>query len=90
MEVPLKKMKCFSSLLSLKVALLTVLIASVNVSEAHTRGGHGGAGDGVQPLSKIAIHRAVSELHENASIKAKPVVLGTKVLSCHILYMNSD
>ncbi|GMN56636.1 hypothetical protein TIFTF001_025765 [Ficus carica] len=71
-------MKCFSSLLSLKVALLTVVIASVNVSEAHTRGGHGGAGDGVQPLSKIAIHRAVSELHENASIKAKPVVLGTK------------
>ncbi|KAL5815025.1 hypothetical protein ACOSQ3_025824 [Xanthoceras sorbifolium] len=33
---------------------------------------------GVQPLSKIAIHRAVYALHENASIKASPLVLGTK------------
>ncbi|KAK2648214.1 hypothetical protein Ddye_015703 [Dipteronia dyeriana] len=33
---------------------------------------------GVQPLSKIAIHRAVYALHENASIKASPIVLGAK------------
>ncbi|KAJ4712574.1 Purple acid phosphatase [Melia azedarach] len=33
---------------------------------------------GVQPLSKIAIHRAVYALHENASVKAYPLVLGTK------------
>ncbi|MBA0880598.1 hypothetical protein Goshw_005545 [Gossypium schwendimanii] len=39
---------------------------------------HAGNGDGVQPLSKIAIHKAVYALHENASVKAHPLVLGTK------------
>ncbi|EOY22480.1 Purple acid phosphatase 27 [Theobroma cacao] len=39
---------------------------------------HAGNGDGVQPLSKIAIHKAVYALHENASVTAHPVVLGTK------------
>ncbi|XP_031271840.1 probable inactive purple acid phosphatase 27 [Pistacia vera] len=33
---------------------------------------------GVQPLSKIAIHRALFALHENASVKAYPLVLGQK------------
>ncbi|XP_044486698.1 probable inactive purple acid phosphatase 27 isoform X2 [Mangifera indica] len=33
---------------------------------------------GVQPLSKIAIHRALFALHENASVKAYPFVLGQK------------
>lgn len=35
---------------------------------------------GVQPLSKIAIHRALFALHENASVKAYPFVLGQKVI----------
>ncbi|XP_022736057.1 probable inactive purple acid phosphatase 27 isoform X1 [Durio zibethinus] len=39
---------------------------------------HAGNGDGVQPLSKIAIHKAVYALHENASVKAHPLVLGVK------------
>ncbi|XP_030477321.2 probable inactive purple acid phosphatase 27 [Syzygium oleosum] len=33
---------------------------------------------GEQPLSKIAIHNAVHALHENASIRAHPLVLGLK------------
>lgn len=32
-----------------------------------------------QPLSDIAIHEAVLALHENASVKASPYVLGLKV-----------
>ncbi|KAE8705188.1 hypothetical protein F3Y22_tig00110429pilonHSYRG00067 [Hibiscus syriacus] len=39
-------------------------------------------GDGVQPLSKIAIHKAVSALNENASVKAHPLVLGTNEVHC--------
>ncbi|KAG2678538.1 hypothetical protein I3760_11G007300 [Carya illinoinensis] len=38
----------------------------------------GGHGVGEQPLSKIAIHRALYALHDNASIKAEPVLLGIK------------
>lgn len=45
---------------------------------------HAGNGDGVQPLSKIAIHKAVYALHENASVKAHPLVLGTKVKSSSV------
>ena len=40
---------------------------------------------GVQTLSKIAIHRAVYALHENASIKASPIVLGAKVIIFFII-----
>ncbi|KAM3704210.1 hypothetical protein ACB098_04G156000 [Castanea mollissima] len=32
----------------------------------------------IKPLSKIAIHRALFALHVNTSIRAKPVLLGTK------------
>lgn len=63
-----------SSFLSLKVAL--VLVFSLHFTVAHSHNKHGG--DGVQPLSKIQIHRAVYELHENASLKAYPVLLGMK------------
>ncbi|KAF5476554.1 hypothetical protein F2P56_003298 [Juglans regia] len=38
----------------------------------------GGHGIGEQPLSKIAIHRALFALHVNASIKAETVLLGCK------------
>ena len=48
---------------------------------------HAGNGDGVQPLSKIAIHKAVYAYHENASVKAHPLVLGTKVKCNSVLYM---
>lgn len=37
-----------------------------------------------QPLAEIAIREAVLDLHENASIKALPYVLGLKV--CSYLY----
>lgn len=36
-------------------------------------------GDGVQPLSKIQILKAVSQLHENALVSAYPVLVGTEV-----------
>ncbi|PON72154.1 Acid phosphatase [Trema orientale] len=54
------------------------MVVLVHIPAAHTRGSHAGVGDGVQPLSKIAIHRAIYELHENASVKAAPLILGTK------------
>ncbi|XP_030494359.2 probable inactive purple acid phosphatase 27 isoform X2 [Cannabis sativa] len=73
MRVQLKKMKCLNYLW-----LSITLLGLVHFPVAHSRGSHGGDGDGVQPLSKIAIHRAVYELHENASVKTLPLVLGTK------------
>jgi hypothetical protein len=36
-------------------------------------------GFGEQPLSKIAIHKAVVSLHSAASVTATPSILGTKV-----------
>lgn len=36
-------------------------------------------GFGEQPLSRIAIHKAVVSLHSSASITATPSLLGTKV-----------
>ena len=60
------------SLLSLKVPLILLFLV-------HCVAAHGRHGVGEQPLSKIAIHRALYVLHENASIKVEPVLLGTKV-----------
>ena len=65
--------KTMETLLSLKVPLILLLM--VHCVAAHGRHGVGGE----QPLSKIAIHRALYALHENASIKVEPVLLGTKV-----------
>ncbi|XP_059442927.1 probable inactive purple acid phosphatase 27 isoform X1 [Corylus avellana] len=56
---------------SLKVALILLLVL-------HCVAAHGRHGVGEQPLSKIAIHRALFALHDNASIKAEPALLGTK------------
>ncbi|KAE8123904.1 hypothetical protein FH972_018823 [Carpinus fangiana] len=56
---------------SLKVALILLLLL-------HCVAAHGRNGVGEQPLSKIAIHRALFALHDNASIKAEPAILGTK------------
>ncbi|KAF4361620.1 hypothetical protein F8388_007636 [Cannabis sativa] len=72
-ESSAEKMKCLNYLW-----LNITLLGLVHFPVAHSRGSHGGDGDGVQPLSKIAIHRAVYELHENASVKTLPLVLGTK------------
>ncbi|PRQ16989.1 putative phosphodiesterase I [Rosa chinensis] len=47
-----------------------------SASSFHSHNKHGG--DGVQPLSKIQIQRDVYKLHENASVTANPVLLGTK------------
>ncbi|KAH0975315.1 hypothetical protein GBA52_017214 [Prunus armeniaca] len=74
MSVSKPQMEEGFSFLSLKVVLLLVLLVQLTVADSH----HKHAGDGVQPLSKIQIHRAVYELHENASVKAYPVLLGTK------------
>ncbi|KAB2620332.1 inactive purple acid phosphatase 27 [Pyrus ussuriensis x Pyrus communis] len=63
------------SFLAVKVVLVLVLLVQFTAAD-HSHKKH--AGDGVQPLSKIQIHRAVYELHENASVKAYPVLLGTK------------
>lgn len=56
-----------SSLLSLSLA--AVLLAVLGVRIASAAGGE-------QPLAKIAIHDAVFALHENASVRAHPLVLG--------------
>ncbi|KAK7824209.1 putative inactive purple acid phosphatase 27 [Quercus suber] len=59
------------SFLSLKVSLILLLLVHCVVV-------HGDGIDDLQPLSKIAIHRALFAFHVNASLKAEPVLLGTK------------
>ncbi|KAK4569041.1 hypothetical protein RGQ29_004442 [Quercus rubra] len=61
------------SFLSLKVSLILLLLVLVRCVVVH-----GDAIDDVQPLSKIAIHRALFAFHVNASLRAEPVLLGTK------------
>lgn len=68
-------MESFSSLqilIILLVGCLCVDLGRLDVA-AHSKNGMG-----VQPLSKIAIHKAVYSLHDNASITAYPYVLGAK------------
>ncbi|XP_011024021.1 PREDICTED: probable inactive purple acid phosphatase 27 [Populus euphratica] len=68
-------MESFSSLqilIILLVGSLCVDLGRLDVA-AHSKNGMG-----VQPLSKIAIHKAVYSLHDNASITAYPYVLGAK------------
>lgn len=53
--------------------LLCCVAANVGFSWAHING------FGEQPLSKIAIHKAIAAFHDSASIRAHPVLLGLKV-----------
>lgn len=53
--------------------LLCCVVANVGFSWAHVNG------FGEQPLSKIAIHKAIAAFHDSASIRAHPVLLGLKV-----------
>lgn len=76
------------SFLSLKVPLALLSLSLVDLGAADTNTRHAYGGDGVQPLSKIAIHRAVYELHDNASVTAKPVVLGSKVCNMSLVVSN--
>lgn len=57
----------------LKLISLAVLLVLTNLPEAWSHGD--------QPLSKIAIHKAISALHESAYVKASPEILGMKVRS---------
>nr|POF22466.1 putative inactive purple acid phosphatase 27 [Quercus suber] len=61
------------SFLSLKISLILLLLVLVRCVVVH-----GDGIDDVQPLSKIAIHRALFAFHVNASLRAEPVLLGTK------------
>lgn len=54
--------------------LLCCVAANVGFSWAHANG------FGEQPLSKIAIHKAIIAFHDSASIRAHPVLLGLKVM----------
>ncbi|CAL9030788.1 unnamed protein product [Prunus brigantina] len=74
MAIPKPEMERLS-FLSLKAALILVFL--VHFTVAHNVKRHGGAGDGVQPLSKIQIHKTIDATHENASVRAYPVLLGT-------------
>ncbi|KAM7475741.1 hypothetical protein LguiB_022984 [Lonicera macranthoides] len=73
----------FSSLLKFILTLVLVLDYYYYVVVSHVHGGGGGGygggggGGGEQPLSKIAIHRAIYSLHHSASITASPLLLGT-------------
>ncbi|PIA51145.1 hypothetical protein AQUCO_01100172v1 [Aquilegia coerulea] len=53
------------------VFLVFLLLNSSSAFHQHNVGG-------VQPLSKIAIHKTIFALHDSASIKASPLVLGSK------------
>lgn len=60
---------------ALQMVLFLLLLLNLN--------SHGGVAMhlpiGIQPLSNIAMHKAVLALHPSASIKANPSVLGEKV-----------
>ncbi|KAL3499104.1 hypothetical protein ACH5RR_041836 [Cinchona calisaya] len=56
-------------LLKMILGSLLLLFLSSNFASAHI---------GIQPLSKIAIHKTIFALRDSASIKASPVVLGLK------------
>lgn len=60
----LRKMKVF--------ILFAITLVLASVQEVRS--------DGDQPLSKIAIHRAVSALHDKAYVKVSSEVLGLKVM----------
>ncbi|KAJ6294261.1 hypothetical protein OIU76_022361 [Salix suchowensis] len=68
-------MESFSSLQILIILLVGCVCVDLGRVDAAA---HSKNGIGVQPLSKIAIHRAVYSLHDNASITAYPHVLGAK------------
>ncbi|KAJ6688359.1 PURPLE ACID PHOSPHATASE-RELATED [Salix koriyanagi] len=68
-------MESFSSLQILIILLAGCVCVDLGRVDAAA---HSKNGIGVQPLSKIAIHRAVYSLHDNASITAYPHVLGAK------------
>lgn len=60
---------------NLGMLLLLMLLGSLlnsNLASAHI---------GIQPLSKIAIHKTILSLSDSAAIKASPLVLGLKVIS---------
>ena len=67
------------SFLCLKVSLILLLLV-------HCVLVHGDCIHDVQPLSKIAIHRALFAIHVNASLRAEPVLLGTKVTQIVFLF----
>lgn len=60
------------------VFILLSLFQCLNLGPSTAAVDQAGFG-GVQPLSRIAIHKAVYAFHQNASVKAHPLVLGTKV-----------
>ncbi|KVI06206.1 Iron/zinc purple acid phosphatase-like C-terminal domain-containing protein [Cynara cardunculus var. scolymus] len=59
------------------VCILVRLLATSHASSYHSHG-HRHVKINEQPLSEIAIHEAVLALHENATVKASPYVLGLK------------
>lgn len=65
----MKKMECMIVDV-VTVTLLLVLVLSIGRSDCSI---------GEQPLSKIAIHKAILSLTDSASIKAKPLRLGHNV-----------
>ena len=67
------------SFLCLKVSLILLLLV-------HCVLVHGDCIHDVQPLSKIAIHRALFAIHVNASLRAELVLLGTKVTQIVFLF----
>ncbi|KAK9278222.1 hypothetical protein L1049_027784 [Liquidambar formosana] len=58
---------------SVKMLMILALMGLQNFGRATTR-----INFGEQPLSKIAIHKATLALHDSASVRAHPLVLGLK------------
>ncbi|GAY51070.1 hypothetical protein CUMW_131470 [Citrus unshiu] len=62
----------------LYLSIILCLLQTINLGPlvAHSHSGNVNVGE--QPLSKIAIHRAIYALDENSSVKAYSLDLGTK------------
>ena len=59
----------------------TTWLAVSAVAHPGRGGGGGGGGGGEQPLSRIAVERAVLAVDDAAHVKASPLVLGLTVSS---------
>jgi acid phosphatase type 7 len=60
------------------VAALAVLLAAAATVPAATA--TGSPAEGIQPLSKIAIHKTVIRMNPSAYVRATPTLLGEKVV----------
>ena len=59
--------------------VLAAVLAAIAVASTTTTMVIASPAEGIQPLSKIAIHKATVKLHGSAYVRATPALLGDQV-----------